>query len=856
MDYFYNKKYADFARRFKLLEDRFGHSLATSSRLEAEEIEDLLAALLELRGQLRKLQWYGEVNRRGFIKITKKLDKKVPGAQAQMRYLSTKVDPAPFATNSRLSDFMKRINDWLSVLGDEKVVDDASSTHSSLSLRKVPSRQILNLPTSLLLAVDDALRGDNPDILLEHLGTLKTAADELGDSIYPKVLKSLLQRSIFSRAKACVVSLLERIDALEDEDDINKRNCIHRLVISIGRSQSTSDPEQSSPMVLNFPTETSSYITPAAPPSLQPIRPVVKESNQPTLLSRDVPAVAFLHHLLNSLHPRQRPALLARDISGRTPLHYGAQYGFRVVCEIIIEHLQEWNMFDVSQGIDGPKWQDEEGLAPLHLSVIGGHFLTTGALLKAENWNSRAANGAGNSMIRKNRSKSSAVLALATKSNFVDIVQLLVDAGVDINYQDDQGETALHVAARFGHDNCAKILLQGSEHQKANTELGENAYGWTPLFIACVDGNLNVAKLLIEAGADPERCDSSGWTAREHAALRGHIDIARALAVIASPSESSSTAGTSDTSYSASPPPQSSLADRKSNTRTAEHPTVKTFGHRYLTDQSMILVSLGTMDMRKHVSAVDLDRIPMASAHLTQLDTALSLVVSASGAHGETEVIDLPIQDTTAAEPIVFHSSDVANTKIIFDLIPTYAGSKDQIVGRGVALLSSVKPNVGSKRINLQCDSTVPIIAANTLDVIGSVTFNFLLITPFSHPNMSVKEDQTYWKSMAAPMVIGHRGDLDLRPSSILVFLILCFLFLAFLCRNRFVPPIVRIPNITRVFLLDSRSWKELRRSTIIAAGGKYRPGVFLPGPLKNLSVSDRHSLLSLPQIWGHHMSR
>lgn len=735
----------------------------------AEEVEDLLAALLELRGQLRKLQWYGEVNRRGFIKITKKLDKKVPGAQAQMRYLSTKVDPAAFATNARLSDLMKRINDWLSVLGDEKVVDDASSTHSSLSLRKVPSRQILNLPSSLLLAVDDALRKDDTGVLLDHLQTLKAAADDLGESIYPKVLKSLLQRSIFSRAKACVVSLLERIDNLDDEDDINKRNCIHRLVISIGRSQSTNDPEQSSPMVLNFPTETSSYITPAAPPTLQPIRPVVKESNHPNLLSRDDPAVAFLQHLLDSLHLRQRPALLARDISGRTPLHYGAQYGFRVVCEIIIEHLQKWDMFGVSQGIDGPSWQDEEGLAPLHLSVIGGHLLTTGALLKAENWGSRAENGDGNTAIRKNRAKSSAVLALATKSNFVDLVQLLVDGGVDINYQDEQGETALHVAARFGHEQCAKILLNGSDHQKANTELAENAYSWTPLFIACVDGNLNVAKLLVDAGADPERCDSSGWTAREHAALRGHMEIARSLAVVTSPSDSSSNAGTSDTSISqslsASPPAQSSLAERKSNTRSAEHPTVKTFGHRYLTDESMILVSLGTMDMRKHVSAVDLDRIPMASAHLTQLDTALSLVVSASGAHGETEIIDLPIQDTTFTEPIVFHSADVVNTKIIFDLIPTYAGSKDQVVGRGVALLSSVKPTVGSKRINLQGDSTVPIIAANTLDVIGSVTFNFLLITPFSHPNMSVKEDQTYWKSMAAPMVIGHRGDLDLCPS-------------------------------------------------------------------------------------------
>ena len=36
-----------------------------------------MGALLELRSQLRKIQWFGEVNRKGFVKITKKIDKKV-----------------------------------------------------------------------------------------------------------------------------------------------------------------------------------------------------------------------------------------------------------------------------------------------------------------------------------------------------------------------------------------------------------------------------------------------------------------------------------------------------------------------------------------------------------------------------------------------------------------------------------------------------------------------------------------------------------------------------------------------------------------------------------------------------------
>lgn len=766
VDHFYNKKLAEFTRRLKILEDRFGNSLAAGQALDAEDIGDLVTALLELRGQLRKLQWYGEVNRRGFIKITKKLDKKIPGAEAQKRYLAAKVDPAPFASNAQLTQATTKINEWLSIFGDRKVSDDSDSV-KSLTLSKVPSRPSLSVPPSLLSAVDAALRKDDTLALSEQLESLKVFAKEQGDLVHPMLQKNLLQRAIACRARSSIDLLLGEIDSLEEEDDINKRNCIHRLVISIGRNQTTSDSDPAA-TVLDYPEE-STYITPAAAPSLLPPRNVVKEAHQKQLLTRDDEAVSLLQYLLDHLRPHQRSGLLAQDLSGRTPLHYGAQFGFRVVCEVIIEHLKQWAMFDVSEGIDGPNWQDLEGWAPLHLSVVGGHPLTTKALLQAEEESNGAPKDGERSAIRKHISKSSAVLAMAVKANFVDIVQLLVEAGVDINYQDEQGETALHVAARFNHSQCAKLLLDGTADQKANTELAESTYSWTPLFIACVDGALDVAELLMKAGADLERPDSSGWTAKEHAALRGHLEIAKRLAEVTKPPSLEENDISITVPAPTSSPPLGSLTDRRSNVNTTSSPNyssrsvepLKTFGHRYLTNESMILVSLGTMDMRKTSPPVSLDRIPITSAHTTQLDTALSVVVSASGAHGEPEIIDLPVQDSIATEPITFYSKDFTSVRLLFDLIPTYAGSTNQIVGRGVALLSSIRPSVGSNRISLQGDITVPIIAANTLEVIGTLTFNFLVVTPFSHPKMSLNHDQTYWKTVTAPMVIGHRGRLS-----------------------------------------------------------------------------------------------
>ena len=755
---FYNKKYADAARRLKLLQDRYGRSLEGENGLDKDEMEDLMGALLELRGQLRKLQWYGEVNRRGFVKITKKLDKKIgPRLATQRRYLESKVDTKQFATNADVTMMMKTVNEWMSKLGDVKVLfDDNSSTHSSHSLKRASSKSMLSLPSGVLDAVDSAIRLDDASRMAD-LMSQSTAHMDSSEGIFPPILAlNLLQRAIACRAKTCIDHLLGVIETLNEGDDINRRNIIHRLIISVGRSKPLIDGD-SSATPEDVDQNTTTYIKPAAPPVWEPHQSSNKESDDFARLGRDDKAVVLLEYLLDKLRSHQRGALCARDIYGRMPLHYAAQYGFIVMCRVIISRMQAWDQFAVSEGIDAPFWQDNDGYAPLHLSVIGGHPGTTRTLLEAEDWRGSSDRKAA---IRKHMAKSGEVLALAVKANFNVIVKLLIDAGVDLDYQDEQGETALHIAARFGQVECADMLLRGTASQKADPEIAENTYGWTPLFIACVEGRFGVAKLLIESKVDVEKADTSGWTAKEHAALRGHMDVANALAAVtACPPSSASdllSAHPSQANGSMGDKRSNGVANENGSTKSIE--PVKTYGHRYLTKDSMILVSLGTMDSRKAVEAVNLDRIPLTDAHSTQLDTALSVVVSAHGARGEESIIDLPVQDNISTDPVVFYAADPTKVKLLFDIVPTYAGSNDQVVGRGVALLSTIKPNVGSKRISLQGDIAVPIVAASTLEVIGSVNFNFLIITPFAHPNMTIAEDLTYWKSMTSTMVIGHRG--------------------------------------------------------------------------------------------------
>jgi glycerophosphodiester phosphodiesterase len=132
--------------------------------LDDHEVEELMGALLELRNQLRNLQWFGEINRRGFVKITKKLDKKVSHSTTQHRYITTKVDPKPFAKDTTIARLVNEINKWLSVLGDAQNFDDAMSERSARSVRslgRVTAKAMLNLPQATLDKLDNSLKNDD-----------------------------------------------------------------------------------------------------------------------------------------------------------------------------------------------------------------------------------------------------------------------------------------------------------------------------------------------------------------------------------------------------------------------------------------------------------------------------------------------------------------------------------------------------------------------------------------------------------------------------------------------------------------------------------------------------------------------
>ena len=95
----------------------------------------------------------------------------------------------------------------------------------------------------------------------------------------------------------------------------------------------------------------------------------------------------------------------------------------------------------------------------------------------------------------------------------------------DINAKTSYGITPLHVAPTWNHLDIAKLLIENGANVNAKASDGE-----TPLHWAASGGNLDIAKLLVENGADVNAKNSDGETPLHWAAISNdNPDIARLL---------------------------------------------------------------------------------------------------------------------------------------------------------------------------------------------------------------------------------------------------------------------------------------------------------------------------------------
>ena len=90
-------------------------------------------------------------------------------------------------------------------------------------------------------------------------------------------------------------------------------------------------------------------------------------------------------------------------------------------------------------------------------------------------------------------------------------VATLISLGADVNLQNQEGFTALSCAVQEGKKSVVNVLL--SQSKNINTELKTKKFGTTAFKIACEKGEIEIAKRLLEAGADINAQEDFGTTA-------------------------------------------------------------------------------------------------------------------------------------------------------------------------------------------------------------------------------------------------------------------------------------------------------------------------------------------------------
>lgn len=113
----------------------------------------------------------------------------------------------------------------------------------------------------------------------------------------------------------------------------------------------------------------------------------------------------------------------------------------------------------------------------------------------------------------------------AVSNHKVKAIEYLIDCGAVLGTKDTKGMTCLHLAARQGHPDLIKLLLNTGKFDMNEKDDG----GWTPIMWAAEDKHRDATQLLIEQGANVHIRDEELNTPLHWAALSGNLEVCRLL---------------------------------------------------------------------------------------------------------------------------------------------------------------------------------------------------------------------------------------------------------------------------------------------------------------------------------------
>ena len=116
------------------------------------------------------------------------------------------------------------------------------------------------------------------------------------------------------------------------------------------------------------------------------------------------------------------------------------------------------------------------------------------------------------------------LLHRAAREGHSDVVKALLEAGANDAAQDQIGNTPLHLAAREGHTDIVRTLLEAGTRVDVRDKNGS-----TPLHLAADKGRADIVTVLLGAGASVDAQDNDGDIPLDRATRNGRTDVTKAL---------------------------------------------------------------------------------------------------------------------------------------------------------------------------------------------------------------------------------------------------------------------------------------------------------------------------------------
>jgi len=224
------------------------------------------------------------------------------------------------------------------------------------------------------------------------------------------------------------------------------------------------------------------------------------------------------------------------DSHDRTPLHLAAQRGHSVVAEFLVDKLKANVNLRTKDGstlmhIASQAGHPETTLVflkkgvPLHMPNKDGAVCLHAAARKGHVGVVRALLSKGASVDTKTKDQYTA-LHIAVKHCKPQVVQILLGYGANVQHRGGRAEeTPLHIAARIKDgEKVAEMLIKSGADVNAPSDNGETA-----VHVAARFGNLKVLKLLINEKADTAKRAKNGESALHHAIRAGHYSLLEEL---------------------------------------------------------------------------------------------------------------------------------------------------------------------------------------------------------------------------------------------------------------------------------------------------------------------------------------